>query len=65
VWSSEALPAEPLRTVDLFPAMLDWLGVPPPEGLDGEAVWRPGERWRRAQGERGAPTSPPRVRTMV
>ena len=39
VWSSEPLPAEPIRTVDLFPAMLDWLGVPVPEGIDGEAIW--------------------------
>jgi hypothetical protein len=42
VWSSEPLPAEPIRTVDLFPAMLDWLGVAAPAGIDGEAIWRPG-----------------------
>ena len=42
VWSSEPIPAEPIRTVDLFPAMLDWLGEPVPSGLDAEAVWRPG-----------------------
>jgi len=48
VWSSEPLPAEPVRTVDLFPAMLSWLDVPPPAGLDGEAVWRPGDRARGA-----------------
>ncbi|HUR95620.1 MAG TPA: alkaline phosphatase family protein [Gemmatimonadales bacterium] len=47
LWSSEPLPAEPLRTVDVFPSMLDWLEVPIPETLDGEAVWRPGERLRR------------------
>ncbi len=47
VWSSEPLPAEPIRTVDLFPAMLDWLGVAVPEGIDGEAIWRPGELERR------------------
>jgi hypothetical protein len=41
VWSSEPIPAEPIRTVDLFPAMLDWLGEPVPSGLDAEAVWRP------------------------
>ena len=44
VWSSEPLPAEPIRTVDLFPAMLDWLGVPVPAGIDGEPVWLPGQR---------------------
>jgi hypothetical protein len=42
VWSSRPIPPAPLRTVDLFPAMLDWLGVPAPEGLDGELVWAPG-----------------------
>ena len=47
VWSSEPLPAEPIRTVDLFPAMLDWLGVAVPAGVDGEAIWRPGQLERR------------------
>ena len=52
VWSSEPLPAEPLRTVDVFPAMLDWLGEPVPRGIDGQPVWRPGEfRRRRADRE--------------
>jgi len=44
VWSSAPLPAEPIRTVDLFPAMLSWLGEPVPEGLDGEAIWLPTPR---------------------
>jgi len=44
VWSSAPLPAEPIRTVDLFPAMLSWLGEAIPAGLDGEPVWLPGER---------------------
>lgn len=44
VWSSQPIPPAPLRTVDLFPAMLDWLGVAVPEGIDGEAVWLPGSR---------------------
>jgi hypothetical protein len=47
VWSSEPLPAEPLRTVDLFPAMLDWLDVAAPEGIDGNAIWLPGLARRR------------------
>jgi hypothetical protein len=47
VWSSAPLPAEPIRTVDLFPAMLSWLGEPIPAGLDGEPVWLPGERRAR------------------
>ena len=41
VWSSRPIPPAPLRTVDLFPAMLGWLGVSVPEGIDGEAVWTP------------------------
>jgi len=41
VWSSEPIPKAPLRTVDLFPAMLGWLGVDVPEGIDGESVWLP------------------------
>ena len=43
VWSSRPLPAAPLRTVDLFPGMLEWLGYPVPDGIDGEPVWLPGE----------------------
>jgi hypothetical protein len=41
VWSSHPVPDLPLRTVDLFPAMLHWLGIEPPEGIDGESVWMP------------------------
>jgi hypothetical protein len=41
VWSSEPLPAELLRTVDLFPAILSWLGVELPPALDGAAHWLP------------------------
>jgi hypothetical protein len=41
VWSSAPLPPGPLRSVDLFPAMLHWLGVAPPEELDGASAWRP------------------------
>jgi hypothetical protein len=44
VWSSQPLPADPLRTVDLFPAMLGWLGVPAPQGIDGEPIWLPHHR---------------------
>jgi hypothetical protein len=52
VWTSEPLPAAPLRTVDLFPAMADWLDVPLPEGIDGASVWLPGARLRRDQPSR-------------
>ncbi len=42
VWSSVPVPSGPLRTVDLFPAILAWLGVEPPVGIDGQSVWQPG-----------------------
>jgi hypothetical protein len=42
VWSSRPIPPAPLRTVDLFPAMLGWLGITPPLEIDGELVWSPG-----------------------
>jgi hypothetical protein len=42
VWSSQPIPPAPLRTVDLFPSMLGWLGVPTPPEIDGELVWSPG-----------------------
>lgn len=40
LWSNQPLPTVRLRTVDLFPTMLEWLGVPIPDGIDGELVWR-------------------------
>jgi arylsulfatase A-like enzyme len=40
LWSNRPLGTVPLRTVDLFPTMLDWLGVTPPGGIDGELVWK-------------------------
>ena len=42
LWSNAALPEATMRTVDLFPAMLHWLGVPVPAGIDGRGVWQPG-----------------------
>jgi hypothetical protein len=42
LWSNRRLGPTPLRTTDLFPTVLDWLGVPVPEGIDGELVWRAG-----------------------
>jgi predicted AlkP superfamily pyrophosphatase or phosphodiesterase len=54
VWTSEPLPAAPLRTLDLFPAMADWLDVPLPEGIDGVPVWLPGAHVRRDQLGRAA-----------
>jgi len=50
VWSSQPIPAAPLRTIDLFPTMLAWLGVHVPNGIDGEMRWRPADcRTRRAK----------------
>ena len=40
LWSNRGLGPVPLRTIDLFPTMLDWLGVAPPAGIDGELVWK-------------------------
>ncbi len=67
VWSSHPIPPAPLRTVDLFPAMLGWLGVDVPEGIDGEPVWLPGERRRLRKPAREAsfPDPNPRVRSSV
>jgi hypothetical protein len=42
LWSNRRLGPHPLRTVDLFPTLLDWLGVPLPAGISGELVWRAG-----------------------
>jgi hypothetical protein len=42
LWSNFPLPPVRLRTVDLFPTMLDWLGAPIPAGIDGDLAWRPG-----------------------
>ena len=67
VWSSQPIPSAPLRTVDLFPAMLGWLGVAVPEGIDGEPVWLPGERrrLRKVSREASFPDPNPRVRSSV
>jgi hypothetical protein len=42
LWSSQPLGGTHLRTADLFPAMLNWLQLPVPEGIDGCPVWLPG-----------------------
>jgi hypothetical protein len=41
VWSSVPGPTAPVRSVDLFPAMLEWLGEAVPEGIDAQPVWSP------------------------
>jgi hypothetical protein len=61
LWASEAVPAGPLRTVDLFPSMLDWLEIPSPDGIDGEPVWLPRGRLRKVRG----PASFPLAQTLI
>jgi len=39
LWSNRRVPGVPLRTVDVFPTVLHWLGVRVPDGIDGELVW--------------------------
>jgi hypothetical protein len=64
VWSSQPIPATPLRTVDLFPAMLGWLGVGVPEGIDGEAVWLP-RSGHRSKSSRQPSLGRSRIRSSV
>jgi hypothetical protein len=59
VWASRPIPTGPLRTADLFPAMLDWLDVAIPHGLDGEPVWRPRSGLAREERPAGAATRRP------
>lgn len=47
LWTNHPLPAAPLRTADVFPALLDWLDVPVPAGIDGRQVWQPGTGMRK------------------
>jgi hypothetical protein len=49
LWASEPVPAGPVRSVDVFPALLDWLGEPIPPGICGEPVWLPGTQRRRVR----------------
>jgi hypothetical protein len=46
LWTSHPLPAARLRTADVFPALLDWLDVPVPQGIDGRGIWQPGSAAR-------------------
>ncbi len=65
IWASEVLPDVPLRTVDLFPAMLDWLEVDVPDALDGEPVWLPRARLRKARGPASIPVAEHRIPSSV
>ena len=44
LWSNQPIPDEAMRTADVFPALLSWLGVAVPEGIEARNVWRPGEK---------------------
>jgi arylsulfatase A-like enzyme len=65
VWSSHPIPPVPLRTVDLFPAMLRWLGVTVPAGIDGESVWLPAEHRPVRKPARAACPAPERPRSVL
>lgn len=65
LWANQAVSALPLRTVDLFPAMLDWLDTPLPEGTDGEAVWLPRSRLRQTHRNITLPVSQGRAPSPV
>lgn len=39
LWSNRRPERIAMRTVDLFPTMLEWLGVAMPERMDGELIW--------------------------
>ena len=52
LWTNRPLPDVPMRTADVFPALLDWLDVPLPEGIDGRAVWQPGRAAREHHSRR-------------
>ena len=43
LWSNRPVSEVPMRTIDLFPTMLAWLGVPFPALMDGEHVWKVGD----------------------
>ena len=40
LWSNRRPEPIAMRTVDLFPTMLEWLGTTIPERIDGELVWK-------------------------
>jgi hypothetical protein len=42
LWSSEPVPTTGIRTTDVFPAMLDWIGEAIPAGICAPGSWLPG-----------------------
>ncbi|HEU4697678.1 MAG TPA: alkaline phosphatase family protein [Gemmatimonadales bacterium] len=59
LWASAPVPAGPVRTADVFPAMLHWLGEPIPAGIDGRPVWLPQPAGRPAEARASAPAASP------
>ena len=41
LWASAPVPAGPVRTVEVFTAILSWLGVAAPVGIDAAGAWLP------------------------
>lgn len=41
LWANRPGLGEPIRTVDIFATLLDWLGVDRPSAIDAELVWTP------------------------
>ena len=52
VWANQPVPECALRTVDLFPALLDWLGTDIPDAIDGVPAWLPGSARQSTSGQR-------------
>jgi hypothetical protein len=50
LWSSVPVPEGPVRTVEVFTAMLAWLGVEAPAGIDASGAWLPERTPREAVG---------------
>jgi hypothetical protein len=59
LWSNHPLPRAPMRTADVFPALLDWLDVPVPQGIDGRSLWQPGRAARERLPRRAMASSGP------
>jgi hypothetical protein len=50
LWSNVPVPDGPVRTVEVFTAMLSWLGVDAPAGIDAVGEWLPGRPAQEAVG---------------
>ena len=48
LWSNVPIPDGPVRTAEVFTAMLSWLGVEAPSGIDAAGAWLPERASREA-----------------